>query len=291
MSTRAAATVLAVLALSAPARAQDEPARPPVRAILREELVLLLNPLGAQHRLDLGLRHEPGARGFWLDGAHVEGGVATAVSPVFAIVGGFLEVQPSSFLVLRTEIDGVGIWPIGLDGAGHFALGGYDAEVRAENLPASAARTASGWLASVSATLKAGIDLTSGWRLLIESQWGLTRAVIGDAPFYYSMRHDLIVAREDFIAGENTFVGAEGRIESDLFLRFGVYDDLRIVPASGYVGHQLGAIAMLEWIELSREVSSLTLFTRGGGYTHHVIRRGDFTILVGIAVDYQLGSL
>lgn len=285
--------MLALLVLAGPASAQDAPRRDPrPRALLREELVLLLNPLGAQHRLDFGVRHETGdPHDLWTSGSHVEGGIVTAVAPVFAVGGVFLQAQPLSFLMLRAEVVGVGIWPVGLDAAGHFALSGYDAEVRAENLPASEARTATGWLGTASATLKGAIDLDPRWRLLIESLWGLTRVAIGTAAFYYSMRHDLVVAREDFIASEYTFLGAEGRVVSDLFVRFGVYDDLRLVPASGYVGHQLGAIAIVEWIELSHEVSSLALFVRGGAYSHHVIRTGDFTILVGCAIDYELGRL
>lgn len=293
--------LLTLLLVAAPASAQDaaeaEPAaaRPRhdrARAILREELVLLLNPMGAQHRLDLGFRRETGDPDDLLtSGSHVEGGVATAVAPVFALGGGYLEVQPLSFLVLRGELYGAGVWPIGMVGAGHYGVSGYGADVHAENLPADAGGTATGWIGSVSATLQGAVPLGEGWRLLVTSQWGLTRTVLGDQPFYYSMRHDLVLAREDFVVTGTSFVGAEARLAADLVLRFGAYDDLRNVPASGYVGHQLGPLAMLEWEHLTPEIGSLAVFVRGGGYTHHVVREGEATILGGIAIDYELGGL
>lgn len=262
------------------------------RAVLHQQLVALLNPMGAEHRLELGLRDELGNPDDILTSlAHIEGGIATAVSPVYAMGGGYLQVAPVSFLVLRGEIVGATVWPIGMSGAGHYALGGYGADVRAQALPAENAGTASGWLATVSATLQGALDLTTGVRLLLLSELGLTRAVMGEAPFYYSMKHDLVLAREDFVLTSSSFLGMELRAASDLVVRFGAYDDLRHVPGSGYVGHQVGPVVMLEWAHPAPMVGSLAIFVRGGGYTHHVTREGEATILGGVAVDYELGGL
>ncbi len=281
---------MTLLLLTAPAAAQQEV--PSTRAVMHEQLVLLLNPMGAEHRLDLGVRRELGDPDDMLRmGSHVEGGVATAVSPVYAFGGGYLQVQPLSFLVLRGELVGGGVWPIGMNGAGHYGVAGYDADVRGANLPASEGGSATGWMASMSATLQGALDLPDGWRLLLVSEWGLSRSVIGESPFYYSMRYDLVLAREDFVVTGGSFVGAEARLASDLVMRFGAYDDFRSVPSSGYVGHQLGPLAMLEWQHVTPEIGALVIFVRGGGYTHHVVREGEATILGGLAIDYELGGL
>lgn len=276
--------------VASPAAAQAEVPR--ARVVMHQQLVLLLNPMGAEHRLDLGVRRELGDPEDMLRmGSHVEGGVATAVSPVYALGGGYLQVQPLSFLVLRGELLGATVWPIGMSGAGHYGVPGYDADVHSENLPADGGGTASGWMASMSATLQGAIDLPDGWRLLLLSEWGLSRSVLGADAHYYSMKYDLVLAREDFVVTGSSFLGAEARVASDLVVRFGAYDDFRTVPNSGYVGHQLGGLAMLEWQHLTPEIGALAVFVRGGGYTHHAIREGEATILGGIAVDYELGGL
>lgn len=296
--------LLLTLLTAAPAAAQDDVAsdegtpeapthpRGSRRAILREQLVLLLNPMGAEHRLDLGFRTELGDEDDLLtSGSHMEAGAVTAVSPVYAFGGGFVQLQPLSFLVLRTELVGGSIWPIGMDASGHYGVSGYGADVHGANLPADAGGTATGWIASFSATLQGAVELDDTFRLLVLTEWGVSRPVIGDAPFYYSMRSDLVLAREDVLLCSSSFLGAEARLGSDLVLRFGAYDDFRHVPASGYVGHQLGPIAMLEWAHVTTEIGSLAVFVRGGGYTHHAIREGEATILGGIAIDWELGGL
>jgi hypothetical protein len=105
------------------------------------------------------------------------------------------------------------------------------------------------------------------------------------------MRYDLVLAREDLVLTNDGLVGLEVRAESDLVVRAGVYDDLRHVPASGYVGHQLGPIVMLEWSGVAAGIDHLTVYVRGGTYTHHAIRAGEATILGGVSVDYDLGGL
>lgn len=270
------------------ARAQD--ARP--HLFMHEQLCLLLNPMGAEHRLDLGIRSDVGnPDDVLLSGAHVEAGIATAVSPVYAIVGGYAEFAPTSFLVFRGELSGATVWPIGMSGAGYYGLDSYTADVRSQALPAEDGRNASGWLGTLSMTLQGAIDFGGGARLLFASELGLTRAVMGDAPFYYSMKHDLVLAREDFVLLSSSFLGLELRAAPDLVVRFGAYDDLRHVPNSGYVGHQVGPIVMLEWQHTAPGIAGLAVFLRGGGYTHHVSRAEEATVLGGVAIDYDLGGL
>ena len=74
-------------------------------------------------------------------------------------------------------------------------------------------------------------------------------------------------------------------------MRFGAYDDVRFVPASGYVGPQVGAIAMIGIARAAPEVPEINVFVRGGYYTSHVQRADEYTILGGIAIDYDLGAV
>lgn len=275
---------------ASPARAQESARRP--HLFLHEQLCLLLNPMGAEHRLDAGIRSDVGdPHDILLSGAHVEAGIATAVSPVYAIAGGYAQFAPTSFLVFRGELSGATVWPIGMSGAGHYGLDSYGADVRSQALPADAAGSASGWLATFSVTLQGAIEFDGGARLLFASELGLTRTVMGDAPFYYSMKHDLVLAREDYVLLSSSFLGLELRAAPDLVVRFGAYDDLRHVPNSGYVGHQVGPIVMLEWQHTAPGIAGLAVFVRGGGYTHHVTRAEEATVLGGVAIDYDLGGL
>lgn len=264
----------------------------PVRVVVHQQLIALLNPMGVEHRLDLGVRRSIGDQSDMLfDGAHFEIGAATALSPVYAIGGGYMELAPVSFIVLRGEVNGATVWPIGMSGAGYYGLTGYGDDVHAQSLPAADAGQANGWLATGSVTLQGAAELGAGARILFASELGATHAVLGAAPFYYSMKHDLVLAREDFLLTNGAFLGLELRVASDLVVRVGAYDDLRYVPASGYLGHQIGGIVMVGWDHLSENVGSLTIFVRGGGYTHHVVRTDEATILGGVAVDYDLGGL
>lgn len=287
---RSIVTLVLVLLCCGPmcsaAAAQEGP-----QVVAHQRLVALLNPMGLEHRFDLGVRESLGDQSdIFFHGAHVQTGITTFVAPVYLIGGGYVEVSPLSFLVLRGELLGAGIWPIGMNGAGHYALGGYDGDVRAQSLPGEEGQSASGWTASVSATLQGAVDVGEH-RLLMMSELGFARALLGDDAFYYSMKYDLVLAREDYVLTNSAFLGVELRAAPDFVVRLGAYDDLRHVPASGYVGHQVGGLAMVEWEHPGPGVGSLAIFVRGGGYTHHVTRQDEATILGGVAVDYDLGGL
>lgn len=286
--------LIAMVLLAAPptlAHAQGTAPRRP-HLVMHEQLVLLLNPMGTEHRLDAAVRSETGdADDLLTQGTHVEGGISTAVSPVYAVGGGYVQASPLSFLVLRGSIEGISVWPIGMDGAGHYGITGYDADVHSQNLSADDAGSASGFLATVSGTLQGAVEVGDGVRLLMGSELALTYASVGDASFYYSMKHDLILAQRDFVLMSSSFLGVEVRAASDIVLRFGAYDDLRYVPASGYVGHQLGPLAMIEWQRIDPTLPALAIFVRGGAYTHHVTRAEEATVLAGLSIDYDLGGL
>ena len=263
-----------------------------VYVVAHERVAALLNPMGAEHRLDLSVRGEVGDQDdLFFDGAHWQLGATSFVSPVYAIGGGFLEFAPFSFLVLKGEVMGMTVWPIGMDGAGHYAVSGYGADVHSANLPADAAGSASGFTAGGNGTLQGAIDLDAHVRIIAADEVGLYYVRLGTAPHYTSMRYDLVLAREDLVLTNDALVAVEIRAASDLVVRAGAYSDLRHVPASGYVGHQTGPIVMLEWSGVAPSIEHLAVWVRGGGHTHHAIREGEATILGGVAVDYDLGGL
>lgn len=284
---------LATAALTQPSAVHAQAAEESgAQVVAHQELVGLLNPMGAEHRFDIAVRTELGDQADILyQGAHLQGGATTMLSPVYLMGGGYLEYAPFSFLSFRGDVIGAGIWPIGMNGAGFYGVQGYDADVHSQSLPASSGRTATGWIASGAMTLQGAIDFGGGTRLLFGNELGLSFVAMGDAAFYYSMKSDLILAREDMLLTNSAFIGIEHRVAPDMLLRIGAYDDLRHVPASGYVGHQVGPIAMVEWQRPAANIGTLTVFVRGGGYTHHVVREGEATILGGVAVDYTLGGL
>ncbi len=303
-TTCAAALAMSVLCPSlghaqeeAPARDETEETTPSqtgsdVHVVAHERVIALLNPMGAEHRFDVSVRGAIGDQDdIFFRGAHWQTGATSFVSPVYGIGGGFVELAPLSFLVLRGEVMGAGVWPIGMNAAGHYGVGGYDANVRGDALPGDEGGSATGLFAGGSATLQGAIEVASGVRVLFASELGLTYVALGSSSHYYSMKHDLVLAREDLVLTNSTFAGVEVRCASDLLFRGGVYDDLRHVPASGYVGHQLGPMLMLSWERIAPGLTGLTVFVRGGGYTHHVIRAGEATILGGVALDYDLAGL
>jgi hypothetical protein len=145
-----------------------------VHVVGHERVAALLNPMGAEHRLDLSVRGEVGDQDdLFFDGAHWQLGATSFVSPVYAIGGGFLELAPFSFLVLKGEVMGMTVWPIGMDGAGHYAVSGYGADVHSANLPADAAGSASGFTAGGNGTLQGAIDLDAHVRIIAADEVGL----------------------------------------------------------------------------------------------------------------------
>ena len=57
---------------------------------------------------------------------HIEFGVSHYLAPVYMMGGGYVQVTPATFLTLRAEFHGLGIWTIDVPAAGYFAVSGYD---------------------------------------------------------------------------------------------------------------------------------------------------------------------
>lgn len=284
--TRLALAAAAITLVGAPtARAQ------PVRGVLHQRLVALLNPMGMEHTLRAGLRAPLGDPAELLfTGAHVEAGGVGYVSPIYAIHGGYLEVTPLAFLSLRAEVTGTAQWPLGMDGAGYYAVDGYDADVNAQSLPGDEGGSATGWTVTLSGTLQGMVPLGSV-SLILADRTQAAHASVGDAPFRYAPKYDLVVARQDWVVTNDALVLLDVPLDARWTLRAGAYDDLRWVPASGYVGNQVGPIAVLSVREPADAVRGIDLYVRGGWYTHHGPRQDELTVLGGVSVSYDLGRV
>ncbi|MGE0785139.1 MAG: hypothetical protein AB7S26_05575 [Sandaracinaceae bacterium] len=283
MSPALRTSILAAAWLAAsPAAAQAHP-------VAHEELVLLLNPMGAQHTLRAGARAALGDQDdLFFDGAHAEAGAVSYASPVFAIQGGYLEVSPLSFLVLRAEFTADAMWAIGMDGAGYYGLDGYDGDVHSQALGADRGGSATGWSMRYGAQLQGAIPLGDGARLILVDCATVNYTRMGEAPFYYSMQYDLVAARAEWLVLNDAHLLVEIELGRDIALVAGLYDNARFVPSSGYVGHQLGPIVALDLRGIDPAIDSLGVFVRGGYYTDHVTRADSFTILGGISIDWDM---
>lgn len=280
-----------LLTLPASAAAQEQEESPALRGIVHQGFVALLNPMGMQHRLGVGLRARLGDQSELLfDGAHVEAGAISYVAPVFAIHGAYLQVSPLSFLVLRAEVTAMTVWPLGMEGAGYFQMQGYADDFGVEARPADAGGSANGWNVRLRARLQGAVPIGDA-RLLASNTMTFEHDTLGSASHYYSPRHDLILARQDWVVLNDALVVAEIPLTSDVNIFAGAYSNLRWVPRSGYIGHQVGPLLALSFEHPADSVDSIGIFVRGGWYTHHGTREGQPTILGGLSVDYDLGRL
>lgn len=290
---RLRAGAFAALALAASSHARAEGGcldRPGPRPVLRQTVVMLLNPTGAEHQARLGVcapLYASTSEALW--GNHVELGASTYLSPVYAFVGPYFEIAPSSFFSLRVELTGVGVWPIPIGGAGYYPLSGPRATFRDADVPGDKGQSAKGWAAKVISGWGAKASLGKKAALLAGDALWLDHEELGGAAYYLDVRNDLVAARvENVVANEGAILLELGFGKT--FFRVGPYDALRATPQSGYVGHQLGGMAMLELTDVSRAISSLAIWARLGGYTHHAIRAGEAATLAGLAIDWDLAG-
>ena len=277
----ALALLLASLSPAGLARAQDEGA---LRAVAHQQLVALVNPLGAEHQLQVGVRQRIGdpAEPIFTD-THAEAGVVSATSPIYQRLGAYLSVSPLAILVLRAEIVSIAMWPIGVAGAGYYPAQGYDAS---PILEAEDGGSAEGWSMSLQATLQGAVPL-GDVRLLAWNQFGLERASLGGSDYYFDARSDAVLARQDALLANRAMLLLEAAIDGVGTLRAGLYDDTRLVLGSGALANQVGVVAALAF-----EVEGHTFMplARVGIYTDG--RRAlDPAILLGVQIDYDIGAL
>jgi hypothetical protein len=290
-----------VLAFAAPAPAAEpsapEPStggrncmgEPRSRVLLTEGLYFTTSPLGVEDQLQLGvcapLIRKPG---LLFDYTNVQGGAIVHLSPVSAMPGAYVSVAPLSVLDLRAEAEGVAVWPIGRDAAGYFPLAGPNASI--EELPASQARSATGFTATFTGTLQVEVAVAEAWTVAAVDSAAYSYWRLGDAAFYYNPRHDLAMARSDWI-GTNTALLLAGHPISDrVKIQAGVTDELTWVVTAGSRKNILAGLVAAVISRWPGPRSETQTFLRVGAYTDHPFRTGELQLLAGVGVTFDLGS-
>ena len=142
-----------------------------------------------------------------------------------------------------------------------------------------------------SADRRALSGFVEGARLILANQQTWEHDTLGTASHTFSMQHDLVLARQDWVVKNDALALLNVAVAPDVGFTVGAYSDLRWVPHSSYVGHQVGPMVAVSFERVTPEVRTIDLFVRGGYYTHHVTRSDELTILGGVSIDYDLGGV
>ncbi len=271
----ASAFALAVLS-AAPAQAQP-------RLVLHERLVGVVNPMGGEHMLAAGARLELGDGSDLLtQGTYAEIAAVNYLSPIYSMSGGYVEVSPLAFLVLRAQLTSVDVWSIGMPGAGYY--GSDNGAV--PSLAPDAGGEAHGFSALGAATLQMAFPIDDA-RLILWDELSVEHLGLGDAPYHFSARHDAVLARHDQIFGSHAMALLEIPLPDRWSLRLGAYDELRVIPRSGWLSNQVGGMVMLAGDRPLDVIGSITPFVRVGAYTHHERRAGEVAVLLGAMIRWE----
>ncbi len=284
MPERFAVALVALCSLcSLPAQAQH--------GVVTQRVVGLVNPVGAEHMIAVGVRAPLGDQDELLfGGAHVEAGLVDYTSPIDTRYGAYLQLSPLAFLVLRAELTGIAMWSLGMEGAGFYPVDGYGAEVRGDNLAAGSGGDATGSNLQLSAIVQGAVSL-GPVRPIFWSQLALDHETLGDAPFHYSPRTGLVLRRDDWMLGSSTMLLLEVALDEGVLLRVGAYDDLRYVPGSGVLINQVGPMVALSLERVDPSITEILFLVRAAAYTSSPTLEGQWTGLAGVIVRYDLGSL
>jgi hypothetical protein len=146
----------------------------------------------------------------------------------------------------------------------------------------------------LTATLQARAPITPRLSVLGAGVVLFDYHLVGDQPFFYNSRRDVVQARSDWVMVFTSVLLLQIELTQNLALRVGGTDELTHVPASGYLGNLAAGLVTL----LARRgrgpgsrVYNIQPFLRLGAHTHHAFRKGDyagFTGALGISLTYEL---
>ena len=262
------------------------------RWISRTTLGVSLVPFGAeiQARAALCVPLRPWD-GDWLELAAFEVGALTYVSPVYAYGGGYVQLTPVNLLTFRIEAAGIGYWTLPLEGAGYYALPEANAERNPETtLAVGRGRSEAGWMIRGLAVVQAHVPLGPVSLLVWDTVLG-ERVAIGAGPYFVNLQSDHTQEASDLVIGNDAALVLEAPVAGGPSLRFGGYDSLRTALGTGSFGHQAGAIFVAGWSRPMPEIWWMEIGLRGGGYTNHPVRTGDFTLAAWVSVEWDLGGV
>ena len=248
-------------------------------------------PLGALYEGDVGLcapfLTRPGLL-FGLTNAQV--GASYVVTPASFQGGGYLQITPLSFLVLRVDALGAVFWPFPVDGSGYFALEGYDAEVGGDALPREEADSATGWSVRFTGVLR-GLAPLGPVSLIVLDSTTVELWSVGAEDYYYNFVLDLPAARFDPMLTNEALLAVQIPVLANLKLRTGLFDSIQYNIGSKMMNHSMGVIAMATLPRLPRGVVDFSLFARLGTYTQHSsLNRWAVSLVAGLMFDVGFGE-
>ncbi len=290
--------LVACVALAAPA-----PARADSRAcvggsaprwLTRTTLGLSIVPFGAEVQAR-GAACFPlfPLAGAWFDLALLEVGALAAVSPVYAAGGGYVTVTPNNLVSFRVEALGVGYWTLPLEGAGYYSLPAADTpRDPATTLAVGRGQEAAGFTIRALMTFQANVPL-GPLALLVQDSLAVEHTEIGGGPYFVNLQIDHTQRRADLVFGNDAVLVLEipAALAGGTVIRFGGYDSFRHVRLTGSEGNQLGGVALIGWSRPAPEIGWMEVGIRGGGYTRHAIRTGEFTLVAWWMAEWDLGAI
>jgi len=281
---------------AAPPRGKHCLYEPSRKILLSHTLAVQVNPLGAEHQLQLALCvplfKKPGAL---YDLTNFEVGVSNYLSPSYVHQGGFVGITPLSLLQLKAELAGVYVWTIPIRGAGYYDFPSYHADFSEDARPKGEGDTAGGYVLSMSATLRGRIGPTDGAGLLIADTLLAERWSLGDGPYYYNLRRDILLESSDWLVRNNVALLVEIPLSSNVSTRICVVDETTVAPDSSRTTNILAGLATLRFRRVGTTFNDLQPFVRLGGHTHHAsanqFRTGEPNLLIGVNTVYEIAKL
>jgi hypothetical protein len=260
--------------------------------VLSQLFAVQTNPEGAYNQLRLGmcfpLIRTPGVL---FDYTNVEVGMINELTPSFTHLGGYAQIAPLSFLVLRVEASGLVYWPLPLRRTGYNPVyDGYDSPYDSEDFEAGEGQVQTGWNMNLIAVLRAKVALSRVWGILLLNILNVGYWEVGEG-HYVNLRWDVVMNDSDWIIANEAFLGAEARVADAFALRFGAFDSWRSVPNAGYDANQVGGFAMIWWPKPFPNVWDFTIMARLGYYTGHAFRTDEWSVLGGLVTQYELGGI
>lgn len=254
-------------------------------------LVLQSAPVGAELEVKFGACWPfVAGKGELFDYSHVVLGADVQTTAGYVQAGPYVELMPLSVLGFRAELHWVDYYSSGLSGVGYHRRPNYAAAFRPSDLPAARAAHASGYNGVLAAWLQLEIELGGSVSLFGWDEAALEHWSLGDGPYYYNARWDVILAANDDLVRNDAYVGVNAAFMPELKVGLGPVSLLRRVPAAQYTALELGGAINLSWQRSLGPLRSLDALLGGGKFIAHSFRRGVFGVL-SLTARWDMGSL
>ncbi len=261
---------------------------PSPKLVMHQVLGIKWGPWGIEHQLRIGgcapLVRKPGVL---FDNSFIEAGFQAHTSPIYVMPGAYLDIAPLSILKFHFQVAPILYWPARLQGAGYYALDGYQSDYTETLLLPEDGETAQGWYLRMGTTLQFAVSL-GPIRLLASDQVLFEYWQLGDQPFYFHNRNDIPAARKEWFVDNMALVLAEIPLHRNLDLRVGVNHQLTMNFGARQMANFLGGVALFRFKKLGPALRDFTPLVRLGVRTQHPVRQGAFTFIIGLLFDADL---